>query len=87
MPLSDESTKQALIFALQLVRDHDAEIARLNASLQAILKVLGERSAEFRRLHSEMTETLVAAGSAYAPQGPRSIARSIDEMLQLIQQS
>ncbi|HKM81899.1 MAG TPA: hypothetical protein VJX30_07855 [Terriglobales bacterium] len=86
MPLSDEATKQTLIFALQLVRDHDAEIARMNASLQAILNVLGEHSAEFQRLHAKMMQSHVADGSVYGPQGPRSVARSIDEMLRLIQE-
>lgn len=83
MPLSPDYTKQILIMALQLLRDHDAEIERLHAALQAIVNVLGERSAEFAGLHAKAMNDLRSRDSAYGT----PVARSIENMLRIIQEA
>jgi hypothetical protein len=87
MPLTSDSTKQALIFALQLLRDHDEEISRLNASLQAIVNVLAERSSEFQALHVDAMNALRNAEKAYDAQGHPSTDHSIARMLRLLQEA
>ena len=85
MSLSPDTTKQALVFALQLLRDQDAEISRLNASLQAVVQVLGERFAEFPSLHADAQHVLEKRGAASADSP--TTRNLIALMLRIVEQS
>ena len=80
MALSDETMKEALKLALALLDDHDREIARMNASLQAIVNVLSERSPEFRKLHAEATRSIAKGDTAVGEPTSRQI-REMQEVL------
>jgi hypothetical protein len=64
MPQSEESTKQALILAFQLLIVHVEEIARLRASQAATLKILEGYIKDFSSEHSRQAAGLAALDAA-----------------------
>jgi hypothetical protein len=71
--VTDETVREALKLAFGLLDDHDREIARMHASLQAMVNVLSERSPEFRKLHSEAADTLAKGEIAVGEPTSRQI--------------
>jgi hypothetical protein len=80
MEQSDESTKQFLVLAFQLLSSHVQEIASMRASVDLILQYLGEFP-EFRERHTREAARL---REIYAPDVLRE-NQTIQKMLALIQ--
>ncbi|MGD0157912.1 MAG: hypothetical protein ABSB50_17625 [Terracidiphilus sp.] len=83
MPVPEALTKLALTRSLELLLDHDREIGRLHASLQAALNVLGDRSPEFQALHASTAEMLAKDAAPFDLQA----TQQIQEILRLIRAS
>ncbi len=83
MQSMEQLTKMALIRVLELALDHDREIARLHASLQAALNVLSDRSPEFEILHASTVATLEKDASPFDLQA----MQQIQEILHLLRSS
>jgi hypothetical protein len=83
VPEFDESTKQLLTIAFQLLRDQEIEIRKMRVSLEAIQNYLASQVPNFHRVFEETTANLVRHAAAADAQS----IQKIDDMLRLIQSS